>query len=752
VTAPLLETQFGWQPLLGGAAQVAALSVLLVAYALFWRSLVGLTGARKIVLLSLRGASLLLVAALLFGPALVHSEGQPRQQSLAVIVDDSRSMGVRDQGPQSRGEAAANWRRERAIELEELAGDDQLRFFLLREGELVPWDGAVPVSSAGASTDLGTGLFSLPAVLDGQLPAGVLLISDGADRGPMARAMEHGGSVAVEKLAAELGFPVSVWSLGSAAGPGDVFVQLEAPPFGFVRRPLELKVRLRVEELEGLPLELVLREDGQIVASRNLSAVLGETVHSFEVKPDQVGFRSYRAEVVAPPGDSVAENNAAEVTVKVIRDRTRVLQVTSRPSWDVKFLRRLLKTDPNIDLVSFFILRNADRGGPLARSGGLSLIAFPYDELFSQDLEGFDLVIFQDFWFGSFTHLPPDRFLENLAAYVQEGGAFLMIGGDTSFGAGDYAGSALESILPTRLSDAALLQGDFKAYLTEAGRRHPAARVHPDFVVHEDRWQGAASLGTRNPLGALQSGALPLLAAGAGGPLLAAVRNVGRGRSMAFASDDSWRWGMGSSGEQSAALYPSFWRGAVRWLVRDAQEEQLQVLFDRENYRLGDEVQLQVRSLRDDYSPRVGAEVHVELGGLSGEPWKNTIVGTDSGGQVTVSGVAEGSGVMVARAWLATDAGKLAAVEARASVELRSEELLELAARPQLLAALAKGSGGRVLVGDDPDPRETARRAATSLLALQRRVVPLWDRWWLLLILVATLSAEWVLRRRLGLR
>jgi hypothetical protein len=73
--------------------------------------------------------------------------------------------------------------------------------------------------------------------------------------------------------------------------------------------------------------------------------------------PDRVGKFTYR--VVAPVmnGESISENNTRSYVARVIRDKIRVLHVVGRPSWDQRFLREVLKRNPNIDLVSFYILR-----------------------------------------------------------------------------------------------------------------------------------------------------------------------------------------------------------------------------------------------------------------------------------------------------------------------------------------------------------------------------------------------------------
>jgi len=749
----LQSDQLAWAPLVTGWALGAAVIVLLLVLSASVYGYLRVPPARRLLLLSLRCFSLLVLACVVAGPVRIHTEGQQGRDALAVLIDASRSMRVQDVQGASRSASVEAWLAARSAELEALREDYRLRFFLVGEG-LDEWTPGSSLPTVATSSDLGQALFGLQDALGGEHPAGALLISDGADRAALGRALRSEGVEAVQRLAQGLSFPVSTWTIGSEGGPPDLSVSLSVPPFGFVRRPLILKAELALQSLGAQEIEVLLRADGELVAIRRVTLEGdGKLEVSFEVKPDRVGFHTYRVEVPLLPGDSIAENNLAEATVKVLRDRTRVLQVTSRPSWDVKFLRRLLKTDPNIDLVSFFILRNSERRGQLSRSGELSLIAFPYEELFSEDLQGFDLVIFQNFWFGSFTHHPADHFLTNVAAYVRAGGAFLMIGGDSSFGEGEYGGSPLAEVMPTRIPSSALRPGRFQAVLTATGLRHPITRLDRDKERNEQRWQLLPLLQGLNPLGPLQPGAVALLNAGPDGSLLAAARSVEKGRTMAFANDETWRWSMaGASGRGASQEHALFWRNAIRWLVKDVEQGQVQVLLDAENYELGDPVQVQVRVLGEDYAPRSGMEVVGTVGGLDDEPWQEISARTDAAGQITVTTKAQREGVMVASVDVVGITAPFAHAEARASVSERRGELADPRSRADLMAALAQGSGGAVLQGQQPDPRDMVRRARNTALSVDRRAEPLWSRWWWLLVLVLPLALEWTLRRRLGLR
>src|SRR4029079_12429237 len=125
-------------------------------------------------------------------------------------------------------------------------------------------------------------------------------------------------------------------------------------------------------------------------------------------------------------------NNTRAFVLTVIRDKLRVLQDAGRPTWDARALRALMKSDPHVDLISFFILRTPD-DLQLVPSNELSLIPFPTEELFAQELGSFDVIILQTFEHQKYGIRP---YLENIRAYVENGGGLAMVGGDLAFSAG----------------------------------------------------------------------------------------------------------------------------------------------------------------------------------------------------------------------------------------------------------------------------------------------------------------------------
>src|SRR5439155_14667107 len=174
----------------------------------------------------------------------------------------------------------------------------------------------------------------------------------------------------------ELGVPVSTFALGRS-GLKDLAIEtVKVDEFAFVRNSITAEVEVRGRGFKGQDTRVVLRREGQIVANRAIHFDSDDDVQnvSFTFTPDQTGRFVYTVAVPVFPEEAVAENNTRSFALKVIRDRVRVLLVAGRPTWDERFLRGLLRQDPNVELISFYILRNqADNTGATNDERELSL-------------------------------------------------------------------------------------------------------------------------------------------------------------------------------------------------------------------------------------------------------------------------------------------------------------------------------------------------------------------------------------------
>ena len=693
--------------------------------------------------------SLLLVAALtlfMFAARPVWmAEGERVEAGRTVVlVDASRSMAVAEiDGTPRFDTAKALLRRMPGAEIYHFGGE-------LRVGE--------PAAADLGTTDIAGALQAVTRRYAGERLAGIVLLSDGIDRGGLFR--EEGGERVVDFGAIpELPGPLTVVQVGEDRSVPDLAIhQVEAGSFAFLRAPFALAVELEAVGVDLVEVPVTLTRNGQPAGS--LRVKLDAEGHGravFQVHPDAPGRFIYEVSVPVPPGDAVPGNNSMSRAVRVVRDRLRVLQVCGSPSMDQKFLRLFLKEDPGVDLVSFFILRTLSDFGAGYMPDELSLIEFPYRRLFDQDLSTFDLVILQNFDYAPYFERDAPRLLANLAAYVRDGGAIAFVGGDRSFDLGGYAGTPLADVLPIELGVA----GDsvdarpFQPTLTAAGGRHPVTRLDGDPAANQDLWARLPMLdGTNLSLGPA-SGAAVLLqhpaAVSGGAPLpILAVRQVGRGRTLALSVDSSWRWSFSEVGKGGGnQAYLRFWKSAVRWLVGDPDDQAVTVDVPSENVEPGERLRVTARVRDASFAPVSGAEVSGVVVGPDGESPLATSTSSDGTASFEVPTVSRGAHRVKLSA-KGPDGVALGSAETVYAVVTRDPELDRIVPDGEALRALAKATGGKfVAAGTWEKPTSDA---AAGRIVRDRRESRVWSSAVGGAILAFSASLSWWLRRRAGRR
>jgi uncharacterized membrane protein len=676
---------------------------------------------------------------------------------IAVLVDRSASMNF----PSSPGAKS------RLAEVGDFLARAQGRLDALRERfdvEVLGYDGTLaPVTpralqtepARGPNTDL---LAAVRAVRGGEGSSkplsGVLLFSDGADNAELASGVDARAKAELTSL----GVPISTFLAGKGGVVDLAVEQVKVDDFAFVRNTVTAIVELHARGLSGQEAAVVLRRENQVIGTKTVHLEGDDARVSvpFSFTPDQTGRFVYTVSAPVFPGEAVTENNSRSFVLKVIRDRIRVLYVVGRPSWDVRFLRGLLKQDPNIDLVSFYILRtNSNQTGVLDERRELSLIPFPMNEIFAEKLHTFDVVIFQNFGYSDPT-LSISNYEENLERYVFNGGAFVEIGGDHAFGEGRTNFPVLGRALPVDPSGQGVAQGAFKPRLTASGLRHPVTALGNNAASSEALWASLPAVEGAN-LVKPKPGAAVLLdhpsanVEGQSAPILA-LWDYGRGRSMALMIDESWKWAFTAhAGGATTRLYDKLWANALRWLVRDPDLTTLRVTAEPPTVEPGKPVGAVVLARLPDYSPAQGAQVSVELvQGIDGKPIASAraVAGPDGIARVEFPPPPAGAYKLVAKA--DRNGQPLGQAEDAVAVASVGLERSDPAVRPDLLEQIAQASGGQAYVLPLDRLPEVPLVAPPTVEVGRAKDRPIWDRWYYLVALATLLGAEWFLRRRFG--
>ena len=740
----------------GAGVLVAALLLAAALVALGLRTIRAgnLPPRRAIVLAALRIALAIAVVLVVLRLELRQESVAVSSAPIAILVDTSASMGVRDQpGGATRLEAARDWLAAHEETLAAVAARTTVDWFAASDGTLrsisAPSDLDAIVPAGG--TDLLADLRALAERYPGRPRPEVLLLTDGADHGELARRVAAGGGADAASSLAGL-VPAGGAVLGvvpESRGFADRAVDLVArDPVGFLRTEVTVRARVRSTGLPDgdVPVTLLRGDEVVQVRSVRLGGQATAADVTFKLAPSQVGEALYRVQVPLAAGEAVSANNEAPFSVRVVRDRIRVLQVVGRPSWDGRFLRELLKRDPAVDLISFFILRSQwdDTNADVEE---LSLIPFPVSELFDEKLASFDLVVFQDF---DFTPYGIEPYLDVLRRQVVEHGAGLaVIGGDLAF-ARDYAGPDIASILPVEIGPGAAWDArDVSVALTETGARHPVTRLGGEGRAAAD------VVSELLPARGFNAGLVPkrdanvLLEAAGGshGPVVVAGE-AGRGRVLVVATDGTWRWSLPMAGRTGTArTYERFWDNAMRWLVRDERSALLLLEADRRVVGPHEGVELRVHVRSESYQPEAGVEVDMRVADAAGQSVVEKRVAADDDGVARLVFEPDVPGLysVTATAPSRGDAGPIYVECAD-----RAGEMADASVHAEIVEALASATGGKVLSAQD-------LRAALPLSARREErlesahVRPLWRTWWAWSLVAGLACTEWWLRRRWGL-
>ena len=480
-------------------------------------------------------ARALVFAALIFviaNPLIVNETHAPLPDVAAIVIDRSQSMGIENRKAQADAALAA------------------IRKQLGAEKNLEVRESVVTTTTTGE--DNGTQLFAgLNAALADVPPeriAGAILITDGQvhDTPPADKPGLHA--------------PIHALIAGRRGERDRKLTIVNAARFAIVGQTGAMEIRVDdFGAAAGGTAEVDVRIDGTALGTQTVPVGKDATI---QIPIRHGGENVVEVEARPGPAELTLQNNRAVVTVSGVRDRLRVLLVSGEPHAGERVWRNLLKADPSVDLVHFTILRPPAKqdATPLEE---LSLIAFPTRELFSEKLGSFDLVIFDRY---SERGILPLLYYENLAAYVENGGALLVASGPEFAQPMSISRTPLAAVLPAQPTGEIVTQ-PFKPVVTPQGLAHPVTRDLPgaNSASAPPSWGRWFRV-----IGANKISGETVMSGPDDRPLLV-LDNVKKGRVAELLSDHAWLWARGfeGGGPQAELL-----RRLAHWLMKEPELEE----------------------------------------------------------------------------------------------------------------------------------------------------------------------------------
>ena len=502
---------------------------LMVALAACVLAALALAAVRRLAGWPYRGLAVACVFLALLNPSLKTEERQAEADIVIVVVDRSSSQRLSDRAAQT--EAAL------AHVTAQLAARPATEMRLVEVSD----------ANGPGGSEVMTALAQALSETAQDRIAGAIVISD--------------GQIHDTEFAPKVPAPLHLLLTGRPRDWDRRLVVKNAPGFAILGEPITLT--LLIEDQGAAPqaasADLILSVDGgpeqlyQLPVNREVEV---------DVSLGHGGINILQFSTPDMSGELTDRNNGAVVQINALRDRLRVLLVSGVPHPGERTWRNLLKSDSNVDLVHFTILRPPEKrdGVPVTE---LSLIAFPTRELFLEKIGEFDLIVFDRY---KRRGLLPAEYFEAIANYVRQGGAILVAAGPDYAGANSLYRSPLGAIVPGRPTSR-VFEEPIMPQVTEFGLKHPVSESLESFAPESGwgRWLRQIEV---------EATSGQVLMTGRGESPLLVLDRVGKGRVALLASDHAWLWGRGyeGGGPQAELL-----RRVAHWSMKepDLEEEAL---------------------------------------------------------------------------------------------------------------------------------------------------------------------------------
>lgn len=814
-TAARIHARVEWPGLEQGAAGLAelvlAVVVVFAVVVLYHRERAGTAGGLRWVSCALRLFCLAALGVILLRPSLARDAERPLAGRVVVLADASASMSVKDANLPP--ELAAGWQKalglSTAAQAAELTRHDVLRRLLAghdyglikamgRANEVdiisfaedaravlkVRWErqeekasaaGAPPAlpdwKPTGAVTDLAG---ALRAALDQPGPgplAAIVVLSDGRDT-------EGGDLDAVAELAAARKVPLNFVGIGSPLMARNVeAVELFSNEHALKGLPLEMRVFLQSQGYAGQAATLVLTATDvksgkaeEVLRKQIVLAADGvRQVVDLTAVPQAVGAVRYAAAVEPLEGESRTDDNSASREVSVTDQKVRVLLIAGEPSIEYRFLKALISRDPAFALtvrlhgaaVEEEVLGAPSEGAPPAEglapveAGGAGTAAGRPPPAGLAELSSYDVVVL---WDPAPLDVTADRVAVLGDLVERKGLGLAFVAGPTHSPEllTDAALRQLRDLLPAAVDDARTraLIGNIGPFtevrpieLGEGAAGHSVLNMGGEEARF---WGRVPGLYWVLPAARPKPGATVLLRcadpAFPQGVVLAAVQSYGLGRVFYCGTPETWRWR-----RLGISYYDRFWLQALRYCAGGraiGADKRARISLERSVYPLGDPVNIHARLFDAQMHPLEAdrAELAVESEGRH-------VGAVELRRQANEAGLYKG-------VFYPEEFGTFQLIYSttdglRSSVSLQVRrpdvEFRDLRMARQTMEEMARKTGGRYFEPSEVEDLPKAVPGRSRIVTEPGPLEPLWDTPILLVVLVAALTAEWIMRRRMGM-
>src|SRR5207245_3773416 len=216
----------------------------------------------------------------------------------------------------------------------------------------------------------------------------------------------------------------------------------------------------------GQTVPLSVEDDGRIVSTQEVTLPPDGESATVKVRftANEAGARTFKFRVPTQAGEQVTQNNARDALIQVNDRAEKVLYYEGEPRFELKFLRRAVEADKNLQVVTLDRTAENKYYRQAVTHPDELIAGFPKTR---EELFQYRALILGSVEAASFT---PEQ-LRMIADFVNKrGGGLLMLGGRRSFAEGGWGGTPVGEVLPVVIENAgAKYLSELQARPTRAG-------------------------------------------------------------------------------------------------------------------------------------------------------------------------------------------------------------------------------------------------------------------------------------------
>lgn len=292
----------------------------------------------KFGLMSLRTLALFFTLSLFLEPMLQFFSVETRKPKLALIIDDSESMTIRDNGLR------------RDSLLQQLLSQSQNTLASLVDvhsysfGEALRERALSDFSFKEKYTNHSSAIATLNRIGGRENFNAALMFSDG---------VFNAGELP-EYEAERSPIPIFTVLIGDSTSRKDIVLRrIYAPEQAIVNTKISVSALVAQQGFEGKRVEALLKDGANVLARKQLELTLSEQSLAFEFVPKAVGEAKYTISISSLQGEFSAKNNEQSFFVRVLKNKKKVLVIAGLADPEISSIRQTLNRAENLDAVFF---------------------------------------------------------------------------------------------------------------------------------------------------------------------------------------------------------------------------------------------------------------------------------------------------------------------------------------------------------------------------------------------------------------